>query len=86
MDELLAIGEFSARPGLSAKVLRSFAAAGLLVPAAVDPWTGYRYYAPGQLPEAGLILLLRRACRGRGGRWGRRKRRSWSGPGQPAAA
>ena len=61
MDELLAIGEFSARSGLSAKVLRSYAAAGLLVPAAVDPWTGYRYYAPGQLPEAGLILLLRRA-------------------------
>jgi PPM family protein phosphatase len=61
VDELLAIGEFSARCGLSAKVLRSYAAAGLLVPAAVDPWTGYRYYAPGQLPEAGLILLLRRA-------------------------
>ena len=38
-----AIGEFSARSGLSAKVLRSYAAAGLLVPAAVDPWTGYRY-------------------------------------------
>jgi protein phosphatase len=61
VDELLAIGEFSVRSGLSAKVLRSYAAAGLLVPAAVDPWTGYRYYAPGQLPEAGLILLLRRA-------------------------
>jgi PPM family protein phosphatase len=42
-------------------VLRSYAAAGLLVPAAVDPWTGYRYYAPGQLLEAGLILLLRQA-------------------------
>ena len=61
MDELLAIGEFSARSGLSAKVLRSYAAAGLLVPAAVDPWSGYRYYAPSQLAEARLILLLRRA-------------------------
>ena len=61
MDELLAIGEFSARSGLSAKVLRSYAAAGLLVPAAVDRWSGYRYYAPGQLPEARLILLLRQA-------------------------
>jgi MerR family regulatory protein len=49
VDELLAIGEFSARSGLSAKMLRSYAAAGLLVPAAVDPWTGYRYYAPSQL-------------------------------------
>jgi PPM family protein phosphatase len=61
VDELLGIGEFSARSGLSAKVLRSYAAAGLLVPAAVDPWSGYRYYAPRQLPEARLILLLRQA-------------------------
>jgi PPM family protein phosphatase len=61
VDELLAIGEFSARSGLSAKVLRSYAAVGLLVPAAVDPWSGYRYYAPGQLAEARLILLLRQA-------------------------
>lgn len=61
MDELLAIGEFSARSGLSAKVLRSYAALGLLVPAAVDPWSGYRYYAPRQLREARLILLLRQA-------------------------
>ena len=61
MDELLAIGEFSARSGLSAKMLRSYAAAGLLVPAAVDPWSGYRYYAPSQLAEARLILLLRQA-------------------------
>ena len=58
MDELLAIGEFSARSGLSAKVLRGYAAAGLLVPAAVDPWTGYRYYAPGQLPEASRAKSL----------------------------
>ncbi len=61
MDELLAIGEFSARSGLSAKVLRSYAAAGLLAPAAVDGWSGYRYYAPSQLPEARLIRLLRQA-------------------------
>jgi PPM family protein phosphatase len=61
VDELLAIGEFSARSGLSAKVLRSYAAAGLLVPAAVDSWSGYRYYAPSQLAEARLILLLRQA-------------------------
>ena len=61
MDELLAIGEFSARSGLSAKVLRSYAAVRLLVPAAVDPWSGYRHYAPSQLAEARLILLLRQA-------------------------
>lgn len=61
MDELLAIGEFSERSGLSAKMLRTYAKAGLLVPAAVDRWSGYRYYAPSQLAEARLILLLRQA-------------------------
>lgn len=61
MSELLAIGEFSARCGLSVRVLRSYAAEGLLVPAAVDAWSGYRYYSRHQLPRARLILQLRRA-------------------------
>ena len=52
MDELLIIGDFSARCGLSAKMLRSYAAAGLLVPAAVDGSSGYRYYSAGQLRHA----------------------------------
>jgi serine/threonine protein phosphatase PrpC len=61
MKDLLPIGEFAARSGLSARVLRGYAAAGLLEPAAVDGQSGYRYYAPGQLRLARLILLLRRA-------------------------
>lgn len=61
MSELLAIGEFSAQCGLSVKVLRTYAAEGLLVPAAVDAWSGYRYYAWHQLPAARLIVQLRRA-------------------------
>jgi len=61
VDELLAIGEFAAQSGLSAKMLRSYASAGLLVPAAVDRWSGYRYYAQSQLREAQLILWLRHA-------------------------
>jgi serine/threonine protein phosphatase PrpC len=61
VDELLAIGEFSARSCLSAKMLRRYAAAGLLVPAAIDAWSGYRYYTPGQLGQARLIRLLRQA-------------------------
>src|ERR1700691_6029342 len=61
MDELLSIGDFSDRCGLSAKMLRSYAAAGLLVPAAVDASSGYRYYSTGQLPQARIIALLRRA-------------------------
>jgi len=46
---------------MSAKRLRTYAAAGLLVPAAVDSASGYRYYSPGQLREAELIDALRRA-------------------------
>jgi serine/threonine protein phosphatase PrpC len=55
------IGEFSERSGLSVNRLRTYAAEGLLVPAAVDPSSGYRYYSPGQLPEAEMIDTLRQA-------------------------
>jgi PPM family protein phosphatase len=61
VEELLAIGEFSARSSLSPRMLRSYAAVGMLVPAAVDRFSGYRYYSPEQLGEARLILLLRQA-------------------------
>ena len=36
VDDMLSIGDFSHRSGLSPKRLRSYAAAGLLVPASVD--------------------------------------------------
>jgi PPM family protein phosphatase len=61
MDELMPIGEFSERSGLSPKRLRNYASAGLLVPAAVDASSGYRYYSPGQLRDAQLIDALRAA-------------------------
>jgi serine/threonine protein phosphatase PrpC len=61
VDGLMAIGEFSDRSGLSAKRLRTYAAEGLLVPAAVDSSSGYRYYSPGQLAEARVIDALRHA-------------------------
>ncbi|HEY6474091.1 MAG TPA: MerR family transcriptional regulator [Acidimicrobiales bacterium] len=61
MDDLMTIGEFSERSGLSAKRLRTYAAEGLLTPAAVDPASGYRYYSPGQLADAQVIDALRRA-------------------------
>ena len=57
----MAIGEFSDRSGLSAKRLRTYAAEGLLAPAAVDPGSGYRYYSPGQLADARVIDALRQA-------------------------
>jgi serine/threonine protein phosphatase PrpC len=57
----MAIGEFSGRSGLSPKRLRTYAAEGLLAPAAVDPGSGYRYYSPGQLADAQVIDALRQA-------------------------
>jgi protein phosphatase len=61
VDDLMAIGEFSERSGLSARRLRTYAAEGLLAPAAVDPISGYRYYSPGQLADAQVIDALRKA-------------------------
>ena len=61
VDDLMPIGEFSDRSGLSAKRLRTYAAEGLLTPAAVDPGSGYRYYSPGQLADARVIDALRQA-------------------------
>lgn len=61
MGELWPIGAFSERSGLSARRLRKYAAEGLLPPAAVDPDTGYRFYAAKQLADAELIETLRRA-------------------------
>jgi protein phosphatase len=57
----MSIGDFSARSGLSPKRLRSYAASGLLTPAAVHPDTAYRYYSPAQLGDARLIDALRDA-------------------------
>src|SRR6185437_3319628 len=61
VDDLMPIGEFSEQSGLSPKRLRTYAAAGVLTPSAVDSATGYRYYAPGQLRPARLVETLRRA-------------------------
>ena len=61
VDLLLSIGEFSERCGLSAKVLRTYASAGVLTPAAVDSASGYRFYSPGQVHQAKVIAALRQA-------------------------
>ena len=53
-------GQFGAAARLSPKALRIYAEQGLLLPAAVDPATGYRCYTPDQLPRARLIARLRR--------------------------
>jgi DNA-binding transcriptional MerR regulator len=60
MDEPMSSGAFAARTRLSRKALRLYDEQGLLRPAAVDPRTGYRSYAPEQVRRARLIGLLRR--------------------------
>src|SRR5579863_2925504 len=56
----MSIGEFGRRSRLSAKALRIYDDLGLLPPARVDDWSGYRYYESAQLETAQLIATLRR--------------------------
>ncbi|MEU8955479.1 MerR family transcriptional regulator [Streptomyces sp. NPDC048518] len=55
------IGDMARDSGLGVSALRFYDRAGVLVPAWVDPVTGYRWYAPEQLEEARLLAGLRRA-------------------------
>ncbi|GGX66351.1 MerR family transcriptional regulator [Streptomyces minutiscleroticus] len=59
MAERLTIGEFSRITHLSIRALRRYHEQGLLVPAEVDPATGYRYYAPAQVRPALTIRRFR---------------------------
>lgn len=60
MDALLTIGDFARATGLTAKALRRYDELGLLRPARVDPFSGYRYYAGEQVERARLVRWLRR--------------------------
>src|SRR5262249_8753847 len=62
MDEKLyySIGEFSRLVGLTVKALRFYQDEGLLVPARIDPGSGYRYYDATNLERARLLAELRR--------------------------
>lgn len=55
------IGDMAGDSGLGVSALRFYDRAGVLVPAWVDPVSGYRWYAPEQLEEARLLARLRRA-------------------------
>jgi DNA-binding transcriptional MerR regulator len=59
MRPRLSIGDFSRATHLTVKTLRHYHRLGLLVPAAVDPHTGYRGYVPEQIPTAQVIRRLR---------------------------
>ena len=56
---MLKIGEFSRLSRVSIRSLRRYDEAGLLTPASIDPFTGYRYYSERQLPIANRIRALR---------------------------
>jgi DNA-binding transcriptional MerR regulator len=59
VDEVLSIGRFARLSGLSIGALRHYDELGLLVPAEVDRWTGYRRYRRAQLDRARSIARLR---------------------------
>ncbi|MDO4259703.1 MAG: MerR family transcriptional regulator [Actinomycetaceae bacterium] len=57
--ETMSIGEFSSLSRISVRMLRHYDAHGVLVPADIDPVTGYRRYSPSQLRDAVDIRKLR---------------------------
>jgi DNA-binding transcriptional MerR regulator len=58
-DELLPIGRFARASGLTVGALRHYDEEGVLVPADVDPATGYRRYRHEQLRTARAVAALR---------------------------
>jgi DNA-binding transcriptional MerR regulator len=55
----LAIGDFSRMTHLSVVTLRHYHEVGLLIPAEIDPQSGYRFYVPGQVRIAQVIRRFR---------------------------
>lgn len=59
-DSLLGIGAMAQASGLTVSALRFYDGAGVLVPASVDPFNGYRRYSAEQVVDARLVARLRR--------------------------
>ena len=55
---MLTIGAFARLGGVSVRALRHYEAVGVLVPATVDPATGYRYYRAAQLERLHRVQAL----------------------------
>ena len=53
------IGEFSKLVRISPRMLRHYEKCGILYPAEIDKFTGYRQYSAGQIPLVQSILTLR---------------------------
>lgn len=60
-NDMRSIGDMARDGGLGVSALRFYDRAGVLVPAWVDPVSGYRWYEPEQLEDARLLARLRRA-------------------------
>jgi DNA-binding transcriptional MerR regulator len=58
-NAMLRIGDFSRLTRVTIKTLRHYDEVGLLKPAAIDRFTGYRYYTLDQLPRLNRILVLK---------------------------
>ena len=59
MEILLNIGDFSRMTYLTVKALRHYHEVGLIIPAEVDPRSGYRRYAPEQVAIAQVVRRFR---------------------------
>jgi DNA-binding transcriptional MerR regulator len=59
MQGTLSIGDFSRASNMSVKTLRYYHRVDLLVPADIDPHTGYRRYGVDQIPTAQIIRRFR---------------------------
>lgn len=53
------IGDFSQMSRVSIRMLRHYDELGLLKPASVEPFTGYRYYSAHQLSRLHRIQVLK---------------------------
>ncbi|WP_344418871.1 MerR family transcriptional regulator [Pseudonocardia ailaonensis] len=60
MSREMTIGDFAVLTHLSIRTLRKYHEAGLLEPAHVDPFSGYRRYTAEQIPTAQVIHRFRR--------------------------
>ncbi|MER5812707.1 MerR family transcriptional regulator [Streptomyces sp. NPDC002033] len=56
---MFTIGDFAKHGRVSVRMLRHYDALGLLRPARVDPLTGYRFYAAGQLTRLNRVIALK---------------------------
>ncbi len=59
VDTLLKIGEVADFFQISVKAVRIYEKKGILVPAYIDPDSGYRYYTPDQLHQLAALLELK---------------------------